>query len=51
MTLLSHLIGDVTFFQVAMALVVVGVVERLLYLLPEHVVGNGGWLLDTGSAD
>ncbi len=51
MSLLSHLFADITFFEVAMALVAVGVIERLLYLLPEQVVGNGGWLLDTGAPD
>lgn len=54
MTLLGHifsLFADVSFFHVCMALIAVGVIERGLYLLPESVVGEGGWLLDTGRAD
>jgi hypothetical protein len=50
MSLLAHLFADVSAFDVAMALIAVGVFERVLYLLPEHMVGDGGWLLDLGPA-
>lgn len=40
--------AGVSFFDLAMALLVVGLVERALYLLPADMVGDGGWLLDTG---
>ncbi len=54
MTLLAHILSifaGVTFFQICLALIVVAVIERALYLLPESVVGEGGWLLDTGRAE
>jgi hypothetical protein len=51
MSLLSHLFGDISFFEVCLALVALGLVERALYLLPETMVGEGGWLLDTGTTD
>ncbi len=41
--------ADVSFFEVAMSLLAVGVIERALYLLPADMVGPGGWLLDIGS--
>jgi hypothetical protein len=44
-------LSDVTFLQVCMSLITVGLVERAMYLLPETCVGPGGWLLDTGAAD
>jgi hypothetical protein len=34
-----------------MSLLALGVIERVLYMLPESVVGDGGWLLDTGASD
>jgi len=41
--------ADVTFFEVALSLLAVGLIERALYLLPSDMVGPGGWLLDTGT--
>ena len=49
MTTLAHFIADVTFFELAAALVVTGLIERALCLLPATAVGDGGWLLDTGA--
>ena len=49
MTTLAQFITDVTFFDLAGALVVTGLVERAFCLLPESAVGAGGWLLDTGA--
>ena len=49
MTTLAHFIADVTFLEIAGALVLTGLIERALYLLPESAVGAGGWLLDTGA--
>ncbi len=43
------ILADITFFEVAMSLLAVGVIERLMYRLPVEAVGPGGWLLDTGS--
>lgn len=43
------LLTDITFFEVAMSLIAVGCIERALYLLPDDMVGPGGWLLDTGT--
>ncbi len=51
MSLLSHLFTDISFFEVSMSLVALGMIERMLYLLPEHIVGDGGWLLDTGASE
>lgn len=45
------LFADVTFQEVALSLIAVGLIERLLYLLPETVVGPEGWLLRIGTAD
>ena len=45
------LLQDISFFDVTMSLIAIGVIERLLYLLPEDIVGPGGWLLDTGATD
>ena len=50
MTLLQHIASEITFFNVCMSLIAVGLIERGLYMLPESVVGEGGWLLDTGPA-
>jgi hypothetical protein len=44
-------LSQITFFEVTMSLLAVGLVERLLYRLPVEVVGPGGWLLDTGRSD
>lgn len=43
--------SDITFLDVTLSLIALGVIERLLYRLPETMVGPGGWLLDTGVAD
>lgn len=45
------LFADVTFQDVMLSLIAVGLIERLVYLLPETVVGPQGWLLRTGAAD
>ena len=44
------LFADITFFELTMALVFVGSVERLVAYLPEEMVGPNGWLLTTGPA-
>ena len=49
MSLFAYILSEVTFFEVAMSLVAVGVIERFIYLLPADMVGPGGWLLDTGT--
>ena len=49
--MLTHFFAEITFFELGMTLIALGVIERLLYLLPRDVVGPGGWLLDTGAAD
>lgn len=49
MSLLSHLLSEISFFEVALSLLAIGVIERFIYLLPEAMVGPGGWLLDTGT--
>ncbi len=42
------LLADVTFIEVALSLVTVGVIERMaVQYLPEDVVGPNGWLLTT----
>lgn len=48
MTLLAQFFANVSVFEVGMALVAIGVIERVLLVLPETVVGDGGWLLDLG---
>lgn len=48
MTLLQTLITDITFFDLAASLVVIGLVERIVIRLPDTVVGPQGWLLTTG---
>ena len=49
MTLFQSLFADITFFEVAASLLVVGLVERVVIRLPEEMVGPNGWLLNTGS--
>jgi hypothetical protein len=49
MSLLAYMLSDISFFEVAMSLLAVGLIERVIYLLPTEVVGPGGWLLDTGT--
>ena len=49
MSLFAYILSEVTFFEVAMSLVAVGVIERFIYRLPADMVGPGGWLLDTGT--
>ena len=42
------LLADVTFIEVALSLVTIGVIERLaVQYLPETMVGPEGWLLTT----
>lgn len=43
------LLSEITFLEVAMSLVAVGIVEQLVHFLPETVVGPKGWLLRTDS--
>lgn len=47
MSFLTH----ISFYELALSLVTLGVVERLVHLLPTDIVGPGGWLLDTGTQD
>ncbi len=47
MTTLAAFIAEITFFDVGMSLIAVGIVERILLRLPKEMVGPGGWLLDT----
>jgi hypothetical protein len=49
MSLFAYVLSEISFFEVAMSLLAVGVVERFIYLLPAEMVGPGGWLLDTGT--
>lgn len=49
MSILSAFFSDVTFTEVCMSLLVVGLIERIVVRLPEDMVGPGGWLLDTGA--
>lgn len=51
MTALAQLAGDITFFEFGMSLLALGAIERILFSLPEDIVGPGGWLLDTGEAE
>jgi len=47
MSLFQSLFADITFFEVAASLIVIGFVERIVIRLPETVVGPEGWLLTT----
>ena len=49
MSLLQTLAAEISFFEVALSLLAVGVIERFIHLLPAAMVGPGGWLLDTGA--
>jgi hypothetical protein len=49
MSIIPALLSDVTFTEVCLSLVVLGVIERIMVRLPEEMVGPGGWLLDTGT--
>ena len=49
MSLIAYILSDISFFEVAMSLLAVGVIERFIYRLPTEMVGPGGWLLDTGA--
>lgn len=51
MSSLLLIASDLTFFEIGMGLLAAGVWERALLSLPVNIVGPGGWLLDTGSAD
>lgn len=51
MSFLFQIPADISFFQVTMSLVALGLIERALYLLPEDMVGEGGWLYDTGRGE
>lgn len=48
MTFLAQFFANVSFLEVGLTFVAIGVIERALLLLPETIVGNGGWLLDLG---
>ena len=49
MTTLAAFLNDITFFEVGVSLIVLGVIEQVYIRLPEDMVGPGGWLLDTGA--
>ena len=51
MSLLATLFHDVTFYQVALSLIALGIIERIMLLLPETVVGENGWLLRIRETD
>ena len=51
MSLIQMLAAEISFFEVAMSLLCVGLVERAMHMLPAEMVGPGGWLLDTGTED
>ncbi len=45
MTLFEH----ITFYEVAMSLIAVGILHELaIAVLPDSIAGPGGWLIDTG---
>lgn len=50
MTALIQLTAEISFMDLGLGLVAVGIAERIALNLPEDMVGPGGWLLDTGSA-
>ncbi len=50
MTTLIAFAADITFFEVCLSLLTVGLIERVVIRLPEEMVGPGGWLLDTGES-
>lgn len=45
------ILAQVTFFDVAVALLITALIDRLLCALPPGIIGPGGWLIDTGSQD
>ena len=47
MSFLAYILSDISFFEVSMSLLAVGLIERVIYRLPTEMVGPGGWLLDT----
>lgn len=49
MSTLAAFVNEVTFFEIGMSLIVVGVIEQIVVRLPADMVGPGGWLLDTGA--
>ena len=43
---------DITFFEVAMSLITVGLIyESATIVLPDSIAGPGGWLIDTSEDD
>jgi hypothetical protein len=42
------LFADITFYDLALSLIAVGLIDRILCELPESMVGPKGWLLRTG---
>ena len=42
------LFADITFYDIALSVIAVGIVDRILCELPESMVGPSGWLLRTG---
>lgn len=45
-----ELIGQISFDEIAAAFVACLVVrEVMIFTLPDHIAGPGGWLIDTGS--
>ena len=49
--LAQTILADITFFEVAISVLGVGLIERMMYRLPVEMVGPGGWLLDTGASE
>ncbi|MCC5975333.1 MAG: hypothetical protein JJT81_14955 [Rubellimicrobium sp.] len=44
-------LAQISFFEVAMAMLTTALIDRLVCVLPPGMVGPGGWLIDTGAED
>ena len=45
-------LGQISFDDIVCALIVCLVIrEIMIAVLPDHIAGPGGWLIDTGSED
>ena len=49
--MLIDFISGISFMELGLTLITLGIIERGLHRLPSDVVGPGGWLLDTGEAE
>ena len=49
--MLADFISQISFLELGLTLITLGVIERCLHCLPSDIVGPGGWLLDTGEAE